>query len=413
MRPTADDGLGVREFVDMIGDACLVVDADLTVAAANSFAGDLYRRLPEDLAGANLEELCAEGDQASVISEIASCNGSSRTFTAAQLRGDGSRFVADISAQRCHIDVASDDDSVVLLMRERAPSPCGDELELRSALLEGCLDPMIAHTIGGDLVYANKAALRMWGVTSIEQMNARGPYSWVALEEREKIPEHTALLQVRHEAKFTTNATRGDGTTSHHEVSARLIESSRGRIVVSAVRDISDRLSAEEMVRYLAYHDTLTGVANRTMLADELDKALARAERHGDTTGMVFIDLDDFKPINDTMGHAIGDHALRIVAERIHTSVRQTDVVARMGGDEFVVLLPRLSDPKDLPDIARKIAREVSMPMRIGDRDVSVTVSVGCALHEPGESAESFMIRADLAMYQSRQTGIAGWDVSL
>jgi diguanylate cyclase (GGDEF)-like protein/PAS domain S-box-containing protein len=410
LRPVADDGLGAHRFVDFLGDACLVVDQDLTVAAANAHAGHLYLRPPTELAGVNLGELCAEGEDASIIGAIASCNGSSRTFSAAQLRGDGSLFVADFSAQRCQADAAPD--LVVLLVREHREDTCAEELELHSMLLEGCLDALVAHTVGGDLIYANPAALRQWGVTSTEEIVARGPWGWVHPEERDRIPERTAMLQVRREARFTSKVTREDGTEVHHEVSSHLVETSHGRLVVSAIRDISDRLSAEEMVRYLAYHDTLTGLANRVMLAEELDMALARAERHDDVTGLVFIDLDDFKPINDTMGHTIGDHALRIVAERIHTSVRQTDVVARMGGDEFVVLLPRLNSPKDLPEVAKKIAREVSQPMRIGDHEFSVTVSVGLAIHESGESAESFMIRADLAMYDSRQTGIPGWEIA-
>jgi len=410
MRPVANDGLGAHSFVDFLGEPCLVIDGDMTVAAANAPAGLLYRRAPHELAGLHLDELCVESHGGSVIGEITSCNGLSRRFSAAQLRGDGSQFVAEFTAKRCSEDFAPD--SVVLLVRERPTSPCCDELEMRSVLLEECMDAMVAHTLAGDLVYANTAALHQWGATSIEEVISRGPWAWVPVEERERIAERCAMLQVRREARFTSHGVRGDGHHMYCEVNARLIETTRGRMVVSAIRDISDRLSAEEMVRYLAYHDTLTGLANRVMLADELEKALSRAQRHSDTTGLVFIDIDDFKPINDTMGHTIGDHALRLVAERIHTSVRQTDTVARMGGDEFVVLLPRLSRPKDLPEIARKIAEEVSKPMHIGEHEFCVSVSVGLALHEPGECAESFMIRADLAMYDSRQTGIPGWEIA-
>ncbi len=191
-----------------------------------------------------------------------------------------------------------------------------------------------------------------------------------------------------------------------------MLDCSRGPLVVSTVRDVTDRMNAEEMVRYLAYHDNLTGLANRFLLAEELERELSSAERHGDTTGIAYIDLDDFKPVNDTMGHSVGDQALRIVAERLSAAVRESDLVARMGGDEFIVLLPRLSRPQDLPAIAAKIAEEVSKPMRIAEHRFSVSVSIGLALHEPGESADAFVVRADLAMYGSRQTGIPGWEIA-
>jgi len=408
MRPVAKGGSSPHSFIELLGDACLVVDGEMTVMAANASAERLYLRSPKELAGVHLGELCADGHDDYFIGEIVSCNGTPRAFTVAQLRGDGTSFWADITASTCD-DAAIG--SVLLLVREQL-SACREELELRSVLLEECLDAMVAHTLSGELVYANRAALEQWGCGSVAEMVARGPWGWVPREERARIAERAAQLQLRREVRFTTQGTRPDGTEEHREVCARLIDSERGQIAVSMVRDISDRVNAEEMVRYLAYHDNLTGLANRFLLTEELEKALVSAERHGDTTGLAYIDLDDFKPINDTMGHSVGDHALRIVAERIRIAVRQTDTVARMGGDEFIVLLPRLSRPQDLPEVARKIALEVAKPMRIAEHEFSVTVSVGLALHEPGESAEAFMIRADLAMYSSRQTGIPGWEIA-
>ena len=300
---------------------------------------------------------------------------------------------------------------MLLLLREQLLN-CRDDLELRSLLLEECLDGMIAHTFSGDVVYANRAMLDQWGYASLADMQAAGPWGWIEREEIPKIAARTHQLRLQREVRFTAHDVLPDGAEIYREVHAKVLDTSRGALVVSTVRDVTDRMNAEEMVRYLAYHDNLTGLANRFLLAEELERELSSAARHGDTTGIAYIDLDDFKPINDTMGHSVGDQALRIVAERLSAAVRESDLVARMGGDEFIVLLPRLSRPQDLPAIAAKIAEEVSKPMRIAEHQFSVSVSIGLALHEPGESADAFVVRADLAMYSSRQTGIPGWEIA-
>jgi diguanylate cyclase (GGDEF)-like protein len=157
-------------------------------------------------------------------------------------------------------------------------------------------------------------------------------------------------------------------------------------------------------VRYLAYHDTLTGLANRLLLDSELLAAIAEAESDQHTVGLIYLDLNRFKPINDTLGHAVGDEVLREVANRISGCVRETDLVSRPGGDEFVVMLPRVRRPEDLIAIAEKIAEDVARPMLVSGHTIGVTASVGFAFHQPGEDPESFMIRADLAMYETRRT---------
>jgi diguanylate cyclase (GGDEF)-like protein len=168
--------------------------------------------------------------------------------------------------------------------------------------------------------------------------------------------------------------------------------------------DITERCAAEEMLRDLAFHDHLTGVANRALLDDRLAVAIADAKRSGELLGLIYLDVDDFKPINDRHGHDCGDEVLRIIAKRLTHSVRETDTVARVGGDEFVVALPRVGTGESLIETARKLSDAVSLPIEATCASVSVTVSVGLTSFVPSEDdARSLMMKADLAMYDAKQ----------
>ncbi|MFZ0745222.1 MAG: GGDEF domain-containing protein [Terracidiphilus sp.] len=164
--------------------------------------------------------------------------------------------------------------------------------------------------------------------------------------------------------------------------------------------------SSEERLRHLSEHDALTGLPNRTLLNDRLSVALNRTDRFKSKVGVLMVDLDGFKEVNDALGHYVGDQVLRQVATRIQQSVRKTDTVARIGGDEFVVLLPDIYPPGQSASIARKIVTAVSAPLDIGSSRVPITVSVGvCTYPEGGTDAEALLKNADVAMYSAKARG--------
>jgi diguanylate cyclase (GGDEF)-like protein len=149
-------------------------------------------------------------------------------------------------------------------------------------------------------------------------------------------------------------------------------------------------------------------------LEDDLRAALSAADRHSDLVGVIFLDLDDFKPVNDDLGHAVGDFVLRQVAQRLRGCVREGDTVARLGGDEFLIVLARLGAREDLAGVARKLEEAVATPIPVdGHPDVRITASAGLATYEPGEAAEDLMNRADHAMYRAKQAGVSGWEAFL
>lgn len=157
---------------------------------------------------------------------------------------------------------------------------------------------------------------------------------------------------------------------------------------------------------HLATHDALTGLANRATLEDRLRNALARARREGSGFGLVFLDIDGFKEVNDRLGHAAGDELLKAIAGRLKQSVRETDLVARLGGDEFVVLLERIQQPEHAAPVAEKIRRSLAAPFEVDGAVPAVSASLGFALYpRDGEDDRTLMRRADEAMYAAKQAG--------
>jgi diguanylate cyclase (GGDEF)-like protein len=171
-------------------------------------------------------------------------------------------------------------------------------------------------------------------------------------------------------------------------------------------REISERERAEERARVLAFHDALTGLPNRLLFNDRLKLALSQADRHHRKLAVLFVDLDRFKLINDSLGHSLGDILLRQVADRLITTVRHSDTVARLGGDEFTLLLPELHGPEDAARTARKILRTIRKPFSLEGREVFATPSIGIAMFpEDGEDVDTLLKNADTAMYRAKDEG--------
>jgi diguanylate cyclase (GGDEF)-like protein len=175
--------------------------------------------------------------------------------------------------------------------------------------------------------------------------------------------------------------------------------------LLGITREINELKQAEMSLQYLATHDTLTALPNRFLMMDRLNQVLARAERDASSCGVLFVDLDDFKAINDTAGHEAGDGALRSIAERLQSCVRASDTVARLGGDEFVIVLEHAT-LAEATVVADRVRAAVARPITLARRSHVVTASVGISLHpEHASDASGLLTAADYAMYLAKRSG--------
>jgi len=216
------------------------------------------------------------------------------------------------------------------------------------------------------------------------------------------------LLETREGNKTTLSNTTKSARTIHCEWYNTPLVDPIGKIIgfASLVQDITERLNTERTIHYMAHHDALTGLPNRRLMQDRLTQAIMAARRKQRHVAVLFLDLDRFKVVNDTLGHDTGDFILKDVARRLVTCVREVDTVSREGGDEFVIILPDLDVPESARVVADKILREMARPVEIGGHEIHITPSIGIS-HYPNDATDvnQLLKHADNAMYQAKDAG--------
>ncbi|RIK36210.1 MAG: hypothetical protein DCC58_19540, partial [Chloroflexi bacterium] len=294
--------------------------------------------------------------------------------------------------------------------RKQAEALLAEREEYFRSLVQNSTELTVVINDNGTITYVTPSVRSILGY-SVEEALALGPTTLIHPDDRERVQ---ALIEhAPAGGPLLMRAMHADGSWRHLELLAtNLRDNPVVRGVVVNCRDVTDRVRFEEELERRAFYDVLTGLPNRLLFNQRLEHALARAVRTGETHAVLFLDLDRFKVVNDSLGHVVGDALLLQFAGRLVRSVRDTDTVARLGGDEFIILLESVAHPDDAIDVAERIISTLRAPFDLVGQEVFVTGSVGIAISDGEQRAADDLLRmADIALYRAKADGRAGYAV--
>lgn len=279
------------------------------------------------------------------------------------------------------------------------------QIHLQAAALESAVNGIMITDTEGNILWANPSFVRMTGY-SIEEFNAR---SMSLFDYGSKDPNVVREIQdsIKNNKSWTGEMinVRHDGAEYVVDMTITPVMNQKGEIThyVSISQDISEKIEAKKQLEYLATHDSLTNLPNRLLFKDRLSHALTIAKRTGQQGAIFFIDLDNFKSVNDVYSHIVGDDLLILLAKRIRDCLRESDTVARIGGDEFAILLEDI-DQFSVDIVAQKVIKGLSAPAKVRDDAMIITASIGISFFpQDGDTIPVLMKNADLAMYQAKE----------
>jgi diguanylate cyclase (GGDEF)-like protein/PAS domain S-box-containing protein len=285
----------------------------------------------------------------------------------------------------------------------------GNEAYFRT-LVQDTSDAIMIVADDGKVRYATPSATSIFGDIAVE-----GAYLWDLVADGHRDELVDVLVRVPGAADLGSRyvdrlITRRDGVSVQVQVRAsdlRADPTVRG--LVLTVRDVTEQRQLEEQLKHQAFHDALTGLPNRLLFQDRVSQRLAAARRDGTTAGVLFVDLDDFKGVNDTMGHGVGDELLAAAAARLSVLIREGDTAARLGGDEFALLVSDTADSAAVEAAADRVVRAFGEPFALASGAVLTTVTVGVATTEDGADTDELLRHADLALYAAKAAGKRQW----
>lgn len=336
------------------------------------------------------------------------------TFKTVHKRKDGSTYPVEVLLRLSHEESPPVFVAIIQDISERiaAEQALRDSQHYNRMLFEESTIGLVLCRKDGEIVDANPAfaailgrtvepvlALNFWKITS-------GNYAANEQAQRD------SLDKMGRYGPYENEYIHADGRAVPVRLAGQVLERGGEEFIWSRVEDITDHKLARERIDHLAFHDDLTNLPNRALMQDRLEHAIRLANRSRTCTGVLFLDIDRFKTINDTLGHSIGDHLLRQVGDRLVATVRKADTVARFGGDEFVVIAEQLNGREAANALAEKILDALKDPFQVDSSELFVTASIGIAVSpEDGTDIDKLIGRADIAMYQVKESGRNGYQV--
>jgi diguanylate cyclase (GGDEF)-like protein/PAS domain S-box-containing protein len=416
-----------RTVLDAAFDAIVTITPDGIVRWFNRGAERIFGYRAEEVVGQPVtllmperyRELCVAGLRSYLRTGEARVVGGTTELVG--LRKDGSEFPIEMSLGETHEDGERLFTGIIRDVTERKRFE--DALERLSRqhkmVLEAAGEGIFGLDLHGNVTFVNPAASDMMG-WSTQDLLGRPMHNLVHHTKPDGTPYPSEECPIY--AAFTTGTThsrddevfwRKDGTSFPVEYTSNPIFEDGGIVgAVVTFRNITERKALKEQLQHQAFHDPLTGLPNRALFMDRLERALTRANRRGNKVAVLFMDLDNFKIINDSLGHKAGDQLLVAVAERLKTCLRSEDTAARLGGDEFTVLVEDVTSVGEVVQIAKRIAEVLQPPFPLGEQEVFATVSTGIALNSTAQEQPADLLRhADLAMYRAKHRGKARYEV--
>jgi diguanylate cyclase (GGDEF)-like protein/PAS domain S-box-containing protein len=401
-------GLGLLdEIVDNLPEGLVVTRDDGTIVFANAAAGDLSGLLPEEILGQDVTELLhsvgATGPD--TTSSLLDTPFPGKTLDMRHV--DGESLAVSVSGTRFSSRLVGD--CHVALMREALSlgGGLGTGTTLR-VLLDALDEGIVVCNAEGTVLIANREARSLQGLAVDEDLVGQPfPYS-PALCSSDGSPlteSHHPMARALHGTVVRSEQLQLAGDDRRHLVASakpfELDDGSTGALLV--LRDVTSQLEEEAWLMHLALHDPLTGLANRYLLLDYLRRVLLQFRTRGGSIALVFLDLDDFKMINDRFGHDVGDEVLVAVGRRIQGAVRSSDIVARLGGDEFVVAHAASDDPGEIEMVISRIRKTLTAPYQVRGQTLAVSASIGWVAADPrNEDPTTLLVRADREMYRRK-----------
>ncbi len=390
-------------------DGLVVFDADGAIQSLNAAACRIFGYGDHDVAGRHISELILRaepGDAPLTLAELSrpgvlrDLSGRRRNGSEFPIRLNVSPHVVD--GRMLHIAVCHDIGEINTLIHGMALG------EARHAAPTSRNELFCRFDTSFRILHANEAYCQFMGL-GLEQLRGRDAFRGMAEADREKAVANLQRLRGHGpQSRYVQQVVQSGGERRWIEREDRVVIDADGLVkeYQSFGLDITDRKLAEEHVNYLATHDVLTGCANRNLLDDRIQQCLSEAKRHRSAVTALFIDLDDFKQINDRLGHRIGDDVLTVVVQRLQNCLRETDTLARVGGDEFVAVSELRGNAEHASHIAERMLAALEEPVEISGQMLSVGASIGVSIYpDDASSASELLHHADMAMYQAKGRG--------
>jgi diguanylate cyclase (GGDEF)-like protein/PAS domain S-box-containing protein len=296
----------------------------------------------------------------------------------------------------------------VLAAAELERTRSEEEMRKLTRAIQQTADAVVITDRDGVIEYVNQAFVDTSGYSRAETLGKKPNIMKSGMQDAEFYRRLWETILAGGTVRDVLINRRKNGELYYEEKTITPLKDAAGKIThfISTGKDITDRMQVQERLHHLAHHDVLTDLPNRVLFIDRLQQALIRAHWHKRVVGVMFLDLDRFKNINDTLGHDTGDRLLKALATRLRDSVREGDTVARLGGDEFAILLEDVAHVEDISGVARKVLNAFAAPFVLGEHEFYITTSIGVSLYpNDGADATTLLKHADTAMYRAKDLG--------